>query len=57
MTREISALLRGAYTIITASGGITGTFKSTALTGAWRVVYGPTSVRLVYLTGTLIKIL
>ena len=45
-----------SYTIVTASGGVTGTFKSAALTGPWKVVYGPTSVRLIYNTGTLISI-
>jgi autotransporter-associated beta strand protein len=43
-------------TIITATGGVTGTFESAALTGPWKVSYGPTTVRLIYFTGTLISI-
>ncbi len=45
-----------SHTIVTAAGGITGAFESAALSGSWRVIYGPTSVRLIYITGTLIQI-
>jgi autotransporter-associated beta strand protein len=45
-----------SYTVITAAGGITGTFESVSLSGPWSVRYSPTSVRLVYFRGTLIQI-
>jgi hypothetical protein len=42
------------YTLVAAADGVTGPFSSAALTGPWRLVYEPTSIRLVYLSGTLI---
>jgi len=42
------------YTLVAAADGVTGPFSSAALTGPWRLVYEPSSIRLVYLSGTLI---
>ena len=46
-----------SYTLVSASGGITGNFKSVAVARPWMLVYGSTSVRLVYFSGTLIGVL
>jgi len=45
-----------AYTIITAPGGITGTFESASVAAPWRVAYSATDVRLVYLSGTMLLV-
>lgn len=45
-----------SYTLVSAAGGITGTFESVAVARPWALVYGPTSIRLVYFSGTLIAI-
>jgi autotransporter-associated beta strand protein len=45
-----------SYTLVTASGGITGTFKSASLTNPWKLIYSATSVRLVYFSGTQLEI-
>jgi autotransporter-associated beta strand protein len=45
-----------SYTLVSAPGGVTGTFTSAAITGPWKLVYGPSSIRLVYISGTLISI-
>lgn len=41
-------------TIITAPGGITGPFKTASLAGSWQLRYSATTVRLVYISGTMI---
>lgn len=46
-----------SYTIVRAPGGITGTFRSSALKSPWCLVYSATAVRLVYRAGTLVEIL
>ena len=46
-----------SFTIVTASGGITGTFRSATLASPWRLIYEPTSVRLVRFSGTMILVL
>ena len=40
------------YTLITAPGGISGTFENVSVVSPWRILYSATSVRLAYLTGT-----
>ena len=45
-----------SYTLASASGGVTGTFRNVSVTGPWRLIYGPTSIRLVYSAGTWIAI-
>ncbi len=42
------------YTLVTAPGGVAGRFENVLMTGPWRLVYGPTSIRLVYYVGTMI---
>jgi autotransporter-associated beta strand protein len=41
-------------TVVTASGGLTGTFETATLSGSWQLRYSATSVRLVYISGTMI---
>jgi len=45
-----------SYTLVSATGGISGTFESAAVVRPWSLVYGPTSIRLAYFSGTLIAI-
>ena len=45
-----------SYTVVSASGGVTGTFKSSSVASPWKLVYEATSIRLVYLSGTLLTI-
>ncbi|MDD2600276.1 MAG: autotransporter-associated beta strand repeat-containing protein [Kiritimatiellae bacterium] len=42
----------GAYTLISASGGVTGVFESESVSGAWSIVYDANAVRLLYASGT-----
>jgi len=44
------------YTLVSAEGGITGTFESATVSGPWKLVYGPTSIRLLYVSGTQLTI-
>ncbi len=43
-----------AYTLVTASGGISGKFESASLARPWMLTYGPTSIQLSYNSGTMI---
>ena len=45
-----------SYTLVSASDGITGKFKSVSVARPWKVLYGPSSIRLVYIKGTLITV-
>ncbi len=45
-----------SYTLVSAAGGVTGAFENVAMTGPWRLIYGPTSIRLAYVSGILITI-
>jgi len=45
-----------SFIIVTAAGGITGTFESVSLPKPWRVVYDANAVRLIYFSGTIIQI-
>ncbi len=46
-----------SYTLVSASDGVTGEFKNVSIAGPWMLVYEPSSIRLVYVSGTLITIL
>ena len=42
----------GSYTLITAAGGIQGTFEQTSVPKPWGLIMEPTAVRLTYASGT-----
>lgn len=43
-----------SYTLVSASGGITGPFKSASIPAPWKLLYEANTIRLVYFSGTLI---
>ena len=45
-----------SYTLVSASGGVTGKFASASMPRPWKLVYGASSIRLVYVSGTLFSI-
>jgi autotransporter-associated beta strand protein len=46
----------GSYTLVSASGDVTGTFASATTEGPWTLVYNPSSIQLIYASGTLIMV-
>ena len=46
----------GSYTLVSASGGVTGPFESSNADGPWSIVYKENSVKLIYASGMLIII-
>ena len=42
----------GSYTLISAAGGIQGTFEQTSVPKPWGLIMEPTAVRLTYASGT-----
>ncbi len=51
-----SAPSASSYTLVTAPGGVSGSFESASPGGAWKLVYEATCIRLVYFSGTLIQV-
>ena len=45
-----------SFTVVSASGSVTGKFKSVSVARPWMLVYGPTSIRLIYFSGSLIMV-
>jgi autotransporter-associated beta strand protein len=44
----------GSYTLVSATGNVTGAFESASVPSPWTLVYEPSAIRLVYASGTLI---
>jgi autotransporter-associated beta strand protein len=45
-----------SYTLVSAAGGVTGSFESDSVAPPWRLIYEPSVIRLAYLSGSLIMI-
>ena len=46
------------YMLVTCTGTLSGTFSSVTVPNSrWHVIYSPTSVKLIFVDGTLIRVL